>query len=72
MEPLIENAIPIIMLYGNADNIVIYEENGKVLEDYYKSHGGIIKVISKSMCQHHPHGLENPEPIIEFIERYGK
>jgi alpha-beta hydrolase superfamily lysophospholipase len=68
MEPLIENNIPVIMLYGNADRVVIYEENGKVLEDYYKAHGGDIKVISKSMTGHHPHGLTDPTPIIEFVE----
>lgn len=68
MAPLIENNIPVIMLYGNADNIVIYEENGKVLEAYYKEKGGIIKVIAKSMCGHHPHGLEDVTPIIEFVE----
>lgn len=68
MTPLIENNIPIIMLYGNADDVVIYEENGKVLENYYKQHGGNIKVISRSMCGHHPHGLTDPTPIIDFIE----
>lgn len=69
MAPLIENNIPIIMLYGNADNVVIYEENGKVLEEYYKEKGGTIKVISKSACGHHPHGLEDVTPIIEFIHK---
>ena len=69
MTPLIEHNIPVIMLYGNADNIVIYEENGKVLEQYYKEKDGNIKVIAKSMCGHHPHGLDDPTPIIEFIER---
>ena len=68
MPPLIENNIPIIMLYGNGDNVVIYEENGKVLETYYKENGGTIKVIAKSMCGHHPHGLEDVTPIIEFIQ----
>ena len=68
MMPLIENNIPVIMLYGNADNIVIYEENGKVLEEYYKEKGGIIKVIAKSMCGRHPHGLDDVTPIIEFVE----
>lgn len=70
MQPLIQNDIPIIMLYGNGDEIVVYEENGKVLEDFYKQNGGKIKVISKSMCGHHPHGLEDCTPIIEFVERY--
>ena len=70
MAPLIQNNIPIIMLYGNADNIVVYEENGKVLEEYYKEHGGTIKVIAKSMCEHHPHGLEDVTPIVEFVEKF--
>ncbi len=70
MLPLIENNIPVIMVYGNADNVVIYEENGKVLEEYYKENGGNIKVIAKSMCKHHPHGLVDVTPIIEFIETY--
>ncbi|MBQ7822049.1 MAG: hypothetical protein IJ391_07190 [Clostridia bacterium] len=69
MRPLIENEIPIIMLYGNADDCVIYTENGKVLEDYYTANGGNIKVIAKSMCGHHPHGLDDPALIIEFIEK---
>lgn len=72
MAPLIENDIPVIMLYGNMDNVVVYQENGKVLEDYYKEHGGTIKVIGKSMCGHHPHGLDDPTPIIEFVEKYYK
>ena len=70
MQPLIRNNIPVIMLYGNADNIVIYEENGKVLEEYYMENDGIIKVIPKSMCKHHPHGLDDPMPIIEFVEKF--
>lgn len=72
MQVLIDNDIPIIMLYGNNDSVVVYTENGKVLEDFYKEKGGRIKVICKSMCGHHPHGLSDSTPIIEFIEKYGK
>ena len=68
MQPLIENNIPIIMLYGNADNVVIYEENGKVLENFYRENGGILHVICKSMCGHHPHGLDDPMIIVDFVE----
>lgn len=68
MKPLIENNIPIIMLYGDADDVVVYEENGKVLENYYKENGGNLKVIAKAMTKHHPHGLDDHTPIIEFIE----
>jgi len=69
MEPLIQNNIPVIMVYGNSDNMVIYEENGKVLENFYMDNGGTIKVICKSMCGHHPHGLDDPEIIVEFVEK---
>ena len=68
MKPLIENNIPVIMLYGNADMTVIYEENGKVLENYHIENSSKIKVISKSMCGHHPHGLDDPSPVVAFIE----
>jgi alpha-beta hydrolase superfamily lysophospholipase len=68
MEVLIDNDIPIIMVYGDADDIVCYTENGKVLEDYYKKHNGTIKIVSKSMCGHHPHGLEDTRIIEKFIE----
>ena len=69
MDVLIEHNIPVIMLYGNADNVVVYEENGKVLEDYYKENNGRIKVISRSMCGHHPHGLEDSSIIVDFVEK---
>ena len=70
MKPLLEHRIPVMMIYGNADDVVIYAENGKVLEDYYRSNGGTIKVICKSMCNHHPHGLTDPQPIIDFVEAH--
>ena len=70
LDKLIEHNIPIIMLYGDADVVVPYHENGKVLEDYYKAHGGTLKVIEKSMTGHHPHSLKDPTPIIEFVEQY--
>ena len=70
LDVLVENNIPVIMLYGDADNTVVYAENGRVLEDYYKENGGIIKVIRKSCCGHHPHCLENPQFIIDFIEQH--
>lgn len=70
MAPLIEHNIPLIMLYGNADDCVIYEENGKVLEEFYRANGGVIKVIAKSMCGHTPHGLDDPGLLIDFAEKH--
>lgn len=73
MDVLVKNDIPIIMVYGDADTTVCYTENGKVLEDYYAKNNGRLKVISKSMCGHHPHGLEDTSIIEKFIEEnYGE
>ena len=68
MGKLLENEIPVLIAYGNADPVVIWRENGKVLKDYYEANCGNLKVICRTMQKHHPHGLEDPTPIIEFIE----
>ena len=70
MQLLLENKIPVILLYGDSDNIVPYEENGAVLEKYYRENGGIIVSIGSVNCAHHPHGLDDNTPIIEFAEKF--
>lgn len=70
MHLLLENEIPIILVYGDADDVVPYEENGALLEKYYRKNGGTIIAIGKPGCGHHPHGLEDPTPIIAFAEKY--
>lgn len=67
---LAENNIPVFMVYGDTDNTVPYDENGAVLEKYYKENGGIITVIGKENCGHHPHGLPDNTPITEFAESF--
>ena len=71
MHLLLKNNIPIFMVYGDSDDVVPYHENGALLEKYYKENGGIIECIGKQGCGHHPHGLEDNTPLIEFAERYG-
>lgn len=67
---LLENNIPVIMVYGDSDDIVPYDENGAILEKFYRKNNGIIEVIGKENCGHHPHGLEDNTPIVEFLERF--
>ena len=71
MPVLLKKNIPIVLVYGDSDTVVPYYENGMLLEKYYRSKGGNILVIGKAGCGHHPHGLEDNSPIIEFIEKYG-
>lgn len=67
---LLANKIPIVMVYGDADDVVPYAENGAVLEKKYREQGGILEVYGKKCCNHHPHGLEDTTPIINFVEKY--
>ena len=68
-EELSNAKIPVLMVYGDSDDIVPYHENGKYLEAHYKAVGGDMLAIGKAGCGHHPHGLEDPTPMIEFIEK---
>ena len=72
MHILLENNIPIIMVYGDSDDIVPYDENGAILEKFYRENGGTIITIGKKNCGHHPHGLTDHTPLIEFAETYSK
>ena len=70
MHLILENKIPVILVYGDSDEIVPYVENGAVFEKYYRENGGEIVAIGKPGCGHHPHGLEDPTPIIDFVEKH--
>ena len=62
--------IPVILVAGDSDTVVPYHENGKAVEDFYKSHRLPIEVHIKEGCDHHPHSLDDVTPIIDFIEKY--
>lgn len=70
MHILAENHIPIILVAGDSDKTVPYCENGQLLENYYKMHGERIQVYIKQGCDHHPHGLENPAIIADFMDTF--
>lgn len=69
VKKLIENKIPIIMLYGSEDQTVIYEENGALLAEAYSVAPELLKVMRISLRGHHPHGKTcgDNSDIIEFI-----
>jgi pimeloyl-ACP methyl ester carboxylesterase len=59
--------IPVLHVFGDADKIVPYEENTGLLTKNFEAAGGEIQLIKKRGIGHHPHSLENPEPIVDFI-----
>jgi pimeloyl-ACP methyl ester carboxylesterase len=70
MEPLAAAHIPIISVVGDADTTVPYAENTSIIEQEYKKLGGEISVIHKPGCNHHPHGLPDPTPVVDFIVQH--
>lgn len=65
---LIEAKIPVAMVYGGTDLTVPYAENGALLERAYLEANCPIRVWTKPECGHHPHGLEDPAPVVEQLE----
>ena len=70
LEPLAAARVPILHVCGDADVNVPMCENSDVVEARYNALGGHIEVIAKPGCAHHPHALEDPAPIVEFILRH--
>ncbi|RLS51132.1 MAG: alpha/beta hydrolase [Planctomycetota bacterium] len=67
LAPLAKARIPLLHVYGDADEVVPWEENTGKIAERYKALGGEIVLIAKPGVKHHPHGLEDSTPIVEFI-----
>ena len=70
LAPLARAQVPIIHVCGDADELVPYAENTVVLKERYEKLGGHIEVIVKPGFKHHPHGLDDPAPLVAFILRH--
>lgn len=67
LEPLARAKIPLIHVVGDADKVVPPDENTGLIAERYRKLGGNIQVIGKPGCDHHPHGLDDPKPVVDFI-----
>ncbi len=67
LAPLAQAGIPIIAVCGDADDVVPYKDNMGLVRQRYLALGGNAHVIVKPGVNHHPHSLENPEPIVDFV-----
>lgn len=66
-ESLVKADIPVLIVAGDADYSVPYIENGKIFYEQIKDLGGRVKTIVKPGVAHHPHSLEDPTEIVEYI-----
>ena len=67
LEPLARAGVALIHVVGDDDTVVPVAENTAVVEDRYRRLGGTVTVIHKAGTGHHPHGLEDPTPVVDFI-----
>jgi alpha-beta hydrolase superfamily lysophospholipase len=67
LTPIAAARIPIIHVVGDADDAVPVDENTQVLKQRYEALGGHVELIVKHGVGHHPHSLEDPAPIVDYI-----
>jgi hypothetical protein len=65
--PLASAKVPILHVFGDADEVVPWEENTGAMAERYKKLGGDISLIRKPGVKHHPHGLDDSTPIVDFV-----
>lgn len=70
LESLAKARIPLIHVVGDVDNTVPVSENTAIIEERYKALKGEITVFHKPTVGHHPHGIDNPAPLVDLILRY--
>lgn len=71
LKPLAAAGVPLLHVYGDADEVVPWDENTKVIADRYRALGGEIILIGKPGIGH-VHGLDDSTPIIDFIEKHSR
>lgn len=67
---LVAARIPVVLVAGDSDRTVPFCENGALVEKAYQQAGIELEVYIKPGCDHHPHGLSDPAPVLNFILRH--
>lgn len=62
--------IAVLHVCGENDQVVPIEENTYKVKQNFKKAGGEFKMIVKAGIGHHPHSLEHPRPIVNFILKH--
>lgn len=69
LAPLAKAKVPVLLVYGDSDSAVPHRENSEVVYERYKALGGPVERIVKPGGDHHPHGLPDPKPIVDYFAR---
>ncbi len=68
-EDLAATGLPVMIVYGDSDRIVPFEENALPFYNRFRAAGGVISMIGKRNCDHHPHSIIPSKPIEDFVTR---
>lgn len=68
---LIEHHVPAMLVWGDADRTVPFEENGLLLQRAYERAGVPLLVQRKPGCAHHPHGPADLDAAMAFLSSFG-
>lgn len=69
LEPLAKAKVPLLLVYGDSDKVVPHLENSEIVFGRYKKLDGPVERIVKKGGDHHPHGLPDPKPVVDFFEK---
>lgn len=64
---LAKAGIPMLHVIGDIDDVVPVAENTAAFAARLSEQNYILQIIHKPKIGHHPHSLNNPEPIVNFI-----
>jgi len=67
MDKVVQAGVFLISVHGTADTKVPYEDNAKIIVDFWEQAKGRFKVFPKEGGNHHPHGLPDPKPLIDLL-----
>ncbi len=70
LAPLAKAHVALIHVVGDTDDAVPPAENAEIVEQRYKALGGVFQMIHKPGVGHHPHGLDDPTPVVDFIVKH--
>jgi len=70
LDVLAKAKVPIIHVVGDADEVVDVTLNTGVIEKQYRKLHGTIEVINKPGGLHHPHSLDDPTPLVQFLLKH--
>jgi pimeloyl-ACP methyl ester carboxylesterase len=67
LAPLVNAGVPLAHTFGDADDIVPWEENTGLMAQRVAALGGTMSLFRKPGCAHHPHGPADPSAFAAWV-----